>query len=57
MKSEYSTSIDLSTLDLADGIYTVKAFVWNNFDNMNPYANSYVEKTLTVSGGVATLSE
>ena len=41
--------------NLADGTYTVKAFVWNNLDKMQPYDNCLVEKTLTVSGGVATI--
>ena len=50
---KYSATVE----NLADGTYTVKAFVWNNLDKMQPYDNCLVEKTLTVSGGVATLSE
>lgn len=47
----YSTVIE----NLPDGTYTLKAFVWNNLDKMQPCENCLVEKTLTVSGGAAAL--
>ena len=56
-KTAHNYSTTMSTTDLPNGTYTVKAFVWNNLDKMQPYDNCLVEKTLTVSGGVATLSE
>lgn len=53
----YSYSTDVSVENLADGTYTVKAFVWNDLDKIQPYDNCLVEKTLTISGGAAVLSE
>lgn len=54
--TDYNYTASVDTTELADGTYTVKAFVWNTLDKMQPYDNCLVEKTLTVSGGVATLN-
>ena len=50
----YSAEVNVSSLD--NGTYTVKAFVWNSVDEMQPYPNCLAEKTLTVTGGVGTLN-
>lgn len=51
--SEYSATVE----NLEDGEYTVKVFVWNSFNKMLSYDNCRVEKTLTVTDGVAVLGE
>ena len=51
--SEYSATIE----NLEDGTYTLKAFIWNSVGEMQPYGKCLVEKTLTVTDGVAVITE
>ena len=54
----YTETISYDTSALADGTYTVKAFVWNSFDSetgLRPFSNAYAEKTLTISNGTAAI--
>ena len=53
--NEYSAEADITKL--ADGTYKVKAFVWNSINKMQPYDNCLVENTLTITDGVAAITE
>lgn len=55
--NSYSTTLyDMSTL--ANGTYTVKAFMWNKMlgdDSLKMYGDAYAEKTITVTDGVVSV--
>lgn len=55
--TDYPYSVNVDVSDLADGTYTVKAFVWNTLGKLQPYDNCLTQKTLTVTDGVAAFAE